>query len=105
MASPLLSLKDQFPGVDWVNNNPVLSRDEIGTFRNFFRLFQTEDGLSSVERMTDSLENLVDLNTGVIRKVLLWIRQSNPSPRLLTSHFLRRLRPQTDNSPSSPNFN
>jgi hypothetical protein len=84
MASP----SNAFAGVDWVNDNPVLSKEEIGTFRNFFRLFQNEEGLSSVERMTDSLENLVDLNTGVIRKVLLWIRQSNPSPRTFNSHFI-----------------
>lgn len=76
------------PTLDWVNENPILTREEISTFRNFFKMFQNEEGIASVSKMVDSLENLVDLNTGVIRKVLLWIRQMNNTPSELKSdHF------------------
>ena len=72
--------------VDWMNKNPILSKEEISNFQSFFKLFQNDEGLAPIPRMIDSLENLADLNTGVVRKVLLSIKQSNGSQSNIISY-------------------
>ena len=63
-----------FKEFDWLQSNPYLSKEELAAFSNFFKLFTSEGNLASIDRMVESLENMSDMNTGVIRKVLLNIR-------------------------------
>ncbi len=65
--------------LDFTESNPVLSLEEIESFRAFFKLFENEFGMASVTKITASLEHLSELNTGVIRKILTWAADKNNS--------------------------
>ena len=97
MSSPFLK-SNSISQIDYLDQNPILTKEEITCFQTFFKLFQNEEGLSPVSRMIDSLENLVDLNTGVIRKVLLWIKQTNGSLSKLIRHKFRTICETFDDS-------
>ena len=103
MISPFLK-SDSISQIDYLTENPILTKEEITCFQTFFRLFQNEKGLSQVSRMIDSLENLVDLNTGVIRKVLLWIKKSNNGQGDLSRHQFRTIREAFDYSSDAFGF-
>ena len=67
------------PEPDFLLQNPYLSGEELEVFQQFFRLFENELGLASITKMLAALEQLEELNTGVIRKILTWARDKSGS--------------------------
>lgn len=60
--------------------NPVLSTDEIETIAAFFRIFENEHQRASLPAMTQSIANMEEFNTEIVRRVLNWMAKHADTP-------------------------
>ena len=77
--------------MDVLVNNPVFSQEEIDSFHEFFRLFQTEQGLAPIHAMITNLEQIEELNTALVKKVLVYVRKKNKQTMISFENFIRYL--------------
>lgn len=66
--------------------NPVLGAEEIETIHAFFRIFENDNKRASLDAMAESIANMEEFNTEIIRRVIVWMSKHHKSTCELNRH-------------------